>query len=150
VDVRVVDRNWIDNSAGQLTSTSNDGTPGATDVTLNTTYNLFNELAGLNAVIGSTTEFTNSYDYDPDGNMTDVSRSGSAVTSKEASFTYNGDGQFTGMTLAAGGDTAATASYGYDDANRLTSLTYAWRHHDQLLRRQALRRAQSRENVSSF
>jgi RHS repeat-associated protein len=116
--------NYTYNSSGQLTTTTNDGTPSATDVTLNTTYNLFDELAGLDGVIGSTTEFTNSYGYDPDGNMTDVSQSGSAVTSKEASFTYNGDGQFTGMTLAAGGDTVATASYGYDDANRLTSLTY--------------------------
>jgi RHS repeat-associated protein len=68
-------------------------------------------------------DFTNEYQYDSLGDMTQVSQSGSGVTSKQANFSYNGNGQLTELDLSSG-SAIASAAYAYDQANRLTSLTW--------------------------
>ncbi len=115
--------NYTYNSVGQVIHANNSGTPGVPTTTLNTSYDGFNNLASLSALIGSTTDFTNSYSYDSLADMTQVAQSGSAVTSKQANFTYNALGQITSEQLSAS-SAVANASFGYNDADQLTSLTY--------------------------
>ena len=68
-------------------------------------------------MVGDATQFTNDYAYDADGDMTQVTQTGSSLASKEADFAYNGDGQLTGMSLLAGGDAVALAAYGHVNGN---------------------------------
>ncbi len=112
------------NDAGQVTSVDNSGTPSMPDVVLSQGYDGFGNRSSLVATVGSSTVFTNDYTYSALGQMTQVTQSGSGITSKEADFTYNDDGQFETMTLLAGGTGVASAAWGYDHDGRLTSLAY--------------------------
>jgi RHS repeat-associated protein len=115
-------------AAGQVASVDNAGTPNVPDVVLSQTYDGFGNESSLSASVGGTSEFTNNYLYNPDGDMTQETQSGSGVSDKEVTFAYNALGQLTSINAYAstdGGSPIYSASYGYNGAEQLTSLDYA-------------------------
>jgi YD repeat-containing protein len=77
--------------------------------------------------VDGTTELTNNYQYNPDGDITQVTQSGSALSNKEVTFAYNSLGQLTTVNAFAstnGTSPIYSAAYGYNSAEQLTSLGY--------------------------
>jgi RHS repeat-associated protein len=115
------------NAAGEVASVDNTGTPNVPDVVLSQTYEGFGNESSLSASVEGTTEFTNSYQYNLLGQMTQETQSGSAVSDKEVTFAYNSIGQLTAVNAYASTDGSSpvySASYGYNSAEQLTSLAY--------------------------
>ena len=127
------------NTLGQQTSSDNNGsgvggmtgTPGVPDVVLNSTYDVLGNRTTLDATIGGTADFQNSYLFNGFGLTATIEQtspiSGDTVADKRVDFTYTADNRFdtikrysdlTATTLVA------TSTYGYDADLRITSLTH--------------------------
>ncbi len=113
--------------AGQVATVQNTDVPNVPDVTVTQTYDGFGNVSSVSALVDGTTELTNNYQYDSDGQMTQETQSGAAVSDKEVTFAYNSIGQLTAVNAYASTDGSSpvySASYGYNSANQLTSLGY--------------------------
>lgn len=118
---------------GRNTSTEHDLAALGFDVVVDEAYDALGRRTSLAAEIDGTDDLINSYAYDYQNRMTQVTQGsqsgGNTVAEKRADFSYDAEdkGQFTSVTRyadLAGSELVATSSYGYDAADRLTSLAH--------------------------
>ena len=116
---------------GRVTSISNSGTPNVAAVVLTNTFDAASRRTGLSATISSNADFSNAYQYDNLGRLTQVTQQGQSggntVADKRVDLTYHANGQFSTLSRYANltaTQLVATTTYSFDQANRLTSLTH--------------------------
>ena len=101
-------------------------------VAFSQSFDAANNRTGLNATLGGTADFANTYQYDALQRLTDIVQQsqsgGNAVTAKHLTMAYNVLGQSTTISRyqsAATSNPVATSTSTYDTANRLTGLTHS-------------------------
>ena len=120
-------------AGGNLLSVDNDGTPTAPHVVMTNSFDALGHRTGLSTTVDGTVDFTNAYQYDLAGRLTQLTQHGTAggntIAPKRVDLAYNADGAYSTITRYA--DLAGTSTekvaatdYGYDDAGRLTSLAH--------------------------
>ena len=116
---------------GRMTQQTQAITGLAPQVILDQKFDAVNNRTELKATIGTTSDFINTYTFDPLNRMTQMIQQaqtgGSAVLAKRVDFTYNAAGQFD--TITRYNDTAGTqqviaTSHAYDGIGRLTTLDH--------------------------
>ena len=102
-------------------------------VVLNEAYDALGDRTSLAATIAGTADFSNSYSYDADQNLTMVQQQGvsggNIVSPKEVDYGYNAIGAFTTVAdfnfIGVGPrEDVLSGTYSYDNGARLTGLAY--------------------------
>ena len=108
-------------TAGDVTSVDNAGTPGVPHVLLSYGYDSFGNRTSMTDSLGGRI----SYGYDSDNQLTSMALSTSMTRDAQVTFGYNQASRLTGITRtgASGSDTIAS-SFSYDNADRLTNITH--------------------------
>ena len=116
---------------GRLSSVDNTGTPDAPNVVLTYGYDAGSRRTSASATIDGTADFSNTYQFDNLGRVTQLERSsqagGNTVGDKRVDLTYTDRGQFASISryedLFAMQE-VATTTYAYDADGRLTALDH--------------------------
>ncbi len=78
--------------------------------------------------INGTADFVNTYEYDSQGRLTQITQAGqsggNAVAEKEIDLSYNASGQVASVTRYLDGQLVVVADYEYDASGRLVGLVY--------------------------
>jgi RHS repeat-associated protein len=110
-----------------LTSVDNKDTAGVPNVVLASSYDAADNLLKATDTIGGVLKGDTSYIYDALNRATQVTQSGSGVSTKRVDMVYNAASQMTGMSRfndLAGLGAVVSSLYTYDGKGRLTGLNY--------------------------
>jgi RHS repeat-associated protein len=111
---------------GRLTSQTQ-AIAGLPTVQFASTFNAVGRRESLQATIGGTADFKNTYEYDALHRLESLSQGangGHAVAAKQVDFAYNAAGQKTSVTRKEDSNTVLATSIGYDLAGRLKSIAH--------------------------
>jgi YD repeat-containing protein len=114
-------------AAGQLVQVSNAGTPGVPAVIFDYAYDLVgNRLSVTDSFYGAQ-QGLESFLYDALNRITQITQTGTNVTTKRVNLTYDATSQLTGIQRyrdLAGTQSVANSTYAYDNDGRLTQLQH--------------------------
>jgi RHS repeat-associated protein len=116
-------------SQGRETSVTETSSAGPT-VVLSCQYTgTSTEPSVVSASIDGTPDYQDSYQYDSQGDVTQITQTGQtggdAVATVQVDLTYNAAGQPQTISRYVGGQLAVTATYSYDSDDNLTGLVYS-------------------------
>ena len=116
-------------SQGRETSVTESSTGGPTVVLSYQYTGTSTEPSVVSASIDGTPDYQDTYQYDSQGDVTQITQTGQtggdAVATVQVDLTYNAAGQPQTITRYVGGQLAVTATYSYDSDDNLTGLVYS-------------------------
>ena len=116
-------------SQGRETSVTETSTGGPTVVLSYQYTGTSTEPSVVSASIDGTPDYQDTYQYDSQGDVTQITQTGQtggdAVADVQVDLTYNAADQPQTITRYVGGQLAVTASYSYDSDDNLTGLVYS-------------------------
>ena len=116
-------------SQGRETSVTETSTGGPTVVLSYQYTGTSTEPSVVSASIDGTPDYQDTYQYDSQGDVTQITQTGQtggdAVADVQVDLTYNAAGQPQTITRYVGGQLAVTATYSYDSDDNLTGLVYS-------------------------
>jgi RHS repeat-associated protein len=116
-------------SQGRETSVTESSTGGPTVVLSYQYTGTSTEPSVVSASIDGTPDYQDTYQYDSQGDVTQITQTGQsggdAVATVQVDLTYNAAGQPQTISRYVGGQLAVTATYSYDSDDNLTGLVYS-------------------------
>ena len=116
-------------SQGRETSVTETSTGGPTVVLSYQYTGTSTEPSVVSASIDGTPDYQDTYQYDSQGDVTQITQTGQtggdAVADVQVDLTYNAADQPQTITRYVGGQLAVTATYSYDSDDNLTGLVYS-------------------------
>ncbi|GAB6188178.1 Calx-beta domain-containing protein [Thermopirellula anaerolimosa] len=115
-------------SQGRLVGVTQTSVSGPTVVLTYTYEGQSTQPASMATSIDGTADFLNTYEYDTEGRLVQITQTGqtagNAVAEKQIVLTYNSSGQVATITRYLDEDLVVQADYEYDSSGRLTGLVY--------------------------